>query len=171
MRRLRLRNQPGRANTDTPPRADAEVAGLLAARLDRAAQRRLGRSLAVLHASAGGCGGCALEVGSLRGMAFDLERHGLSFVSSPRHADVLLVTGPLTHAMRGPAESVWTAMPDPKWLVAVGACAIDGGMFAGSYAVLGGIGVALPVDITVYGCPPSPAAVLTALLTLIEANR
>jgi Ni,Fe-hydrogenase III small subunit len=155
---------------DTPGTADAEIAGLLAARLDSAAQRRLGRSLAVLHAKAGGCSGCAQETTALRGTAYDLERYGLSFVTSPRHADVLLVTGPLTHAMRGAIESVWTAMPEPRWLVAVGACAIDGGIFAGSYAVAGGIGVALPVDITVAGCPPSPTAMLTALLTLIEAN-
>jgi len=149
----------------------AEIAGLLAARLDSASQRRLGRSLAVLHASAGGCGGCAQETSALRGAAYDLERYGLFFVSSPRHADVLLVTGPLTYAMRATMEEVWTAMPEPKWLVAAGACAIDGGMFAGSYAVEGGIGAVLPVDIIVSGCPPSPAALLDALLTVIEANR
>ena len=159
-----------RPASDTPSAPDAEIAGLLAARLDGLAQRRLGRSLTVLHASAGGCSGCAQEVGALRGVAYELERHGLSFVDNPRHADVLLVTGPLTYAMRRAMESAWTAIPDPKWLVAVGACAIDGGIFAGSYAVAGGIGVALPVDIVVAGCPPSPAAVLSALLTLVEAN-
>lgn len=153
------------------PAHDADIAGVLAARLDSSAQRRLGRSLAVLHASAGGCGGCALETAALRGVAYEMQRHGLSFVGNPRHADVLLVTGPLTHAMRAAMENAWTAMPDPKWLVAAGACAIDGGIFAGSYAVDGGIGAALPVDIMVPGCPPSPSAILSALLTLIEANR
>ncbi len=150
---------------------DPEIAGVLAAQLDSAAQARLGRSLAVLHVAAGSCGGCAMEIGALQGVAYDLERHGLAFVASPRHADILLVTGPLTHAMRIAMESVWTAMPEPRWVVAVGACAIDGGLFAGSYAVQGGIGIALPVDLVVEGCPPDPASVLQALLTLVEANR
>ncbi len=150
---------------------DVEIAGALAAQLDSVAQARLGRSLALLHVAAGGCGGCAAEIGALHGVAYDLERHGLTFVGNPRQADVLLVTGPLTFAMRTAMEAVWTAMPEPRWVVAVGACAIDGGVFAGSYAVQGGIGTALPVDLIVEGCPPSPASVLTALLTLIEANR
>jgi Ni,Fe-hydrogenase III small subunit len=150
---------------------DLEIAGALAAQLDSAAQARLGRSLAILHVSAGGCGGCAMEIGALQGIPYGLERYGLTFVGSPRHADVLLATGPLTFAMRAAMESVWTAMPEPRWVVAVGACAVDGGLFAGSYAVPGGIGTALPVDLVVEGCPPSPASVLEALLTLIEANR
>ncbi len=166
-----LRGLKRRPVPDPAGLADIEVAGLLAARLDSAAQRRLGRSLAVLPLSAGGCGGCAQEIDALRGAAYDLERHGLCLVSNPRHADVLLVTGALTHNMRAMVESMWTAMPDPKWVVAAGACAIDGGMFAGSYAVEGGIGAALPIDIVVPGCPASPMAVMTALLTLIEANR
>ena len=112
-----------------------------------------------------------MEVGALGGVAYDLERYGLSFVDHPRRADVLLVTGPLTCAMRTAMESAWTAMPEPRWVVAVGGCAINGGVFAGSYAVQGGIGIALPVDLIVEGCPPSPATVLSALLTLIEANR
>ncbi len=164
------RNLLRRPASDSASPPDSEIAGLLAARLDNAAQLRLGRSLAVLQASAGGCSGCAQETRALSGVAYEMERHGLHFVSTPRHADVLLVTGPLTHAMRAAMEAVWTAMPDPKWVVAVGACAIDGGVFANSYAVEGGIDAALPVDIIVPGCPPSPAAILTALLTLIEAN-
>lgn len=163
-----------RSATFSPPFAagppDLEVAGVLAARLDSVAQARLGRSLAVLQVGTGGCDGCAHEVKALRGVAYDLKRHGLSFVDSPRHADVLLVTGALTHAMRGPMKEAWMAMPAPKWVVAIGACAIDGGVFAGSYAVQGGIDGTLPVDIIVPGCPPSPASVLTALLTVIEAN-
>lgn len=160
-----------RPAADAAGSADMEIAGVLAAQLDSAAQARLGRSLAILHVTAGGCGGCAMEIGALQGVAYDLERHGLSFVDSPRHADILLTTGPLTQAMRAAMESVWTAMPEPRWVVAVGACAIDGGPFAGSYAVQGGIGMALSVDLLVEGCPASPASVLQALLTLIEANR
>lgn len=162
---LLRRPRPGRAG---PP--NTEVAGRLAARLDGAAQARLGRSVALLHVAAGGCNGCALETAALRGVAYDLERHGLRFVASPRHADVLLVTGPLTYAMRTALEAVWAATPEPRWVVAVGTCAIDGGVFAGGYAVEGGIGKAIPVDLIVPGCPPTPAAVLIALLTLIEAN-
>ena len=152
---------------DTP---NPDVAGTLAAQLDSAAQVRLGRSLAVLHIGAGGCSGCAMEVQALRGVAYDLERHGLCFVASPRHADVLLVTGAPTLAMRTALETAQAAMPEPGWIVAVGDCACNGGEFAGSYAVLGGIGAVLPVDLVVPGCPPAPAAVLMALLTLIEAN-
>ena len=154
--------------------AGAPAGGIARARpgpVGTPAQARLGRSLAILHVAAGGCGGCATEIDALGGVAYDLERHGLAFVGNPRQADVLLVTGPLTAAMRTAMESVWTAMPEPRWVVAVGACAIDGGVFAGSYAVQGGIGIALPVDLIVEGCPPSPASVLSALLTLIEANR
>ena len=164
----RLFRHPAADPADAP---DVEIAGALAAQLDSAAQARLGRSLAILHVAAGGCGGCATEIDALRGAAYDLERHGLAFVSNPRQADVLLVTGPLTAAMRTAMEGVWTAMPEPRWVVAVGACAIDGGPFAGSYAVQGGIGTALPVDLLVEGCPAAPASVLQALLTLIEANR
>lgn len=159
--------RPAADPADAP---DMEIAGALAAQLDDAAQARLGRSLAILHVTAGGCGGCAMEVGALQGVAYELERHGLTFVGSPRHADILLVTGPLTQAMRTAMESVWTAMPEPRWVIAAGTCAIDGGPFAGSYAVQGGIGMALSVDLIIEGCPPAPASVLQALLTLIEAN-
>lgn len=150
--------------------ADAEAAGALAARLDGAAQARLGRSLALFHAGAAECGGCAMELRALEGAAYDLRRHGLSFVAEPGAADVLLVSGAVTHALRGPLAAAWVAMPAPKWVVALGGCAIDGGIFAGGYAVLGGAGAVVPVDLVVPGCPPSPAEMLRALLALIEAN-
>jgi len=153
---------------DAPP--DAALAGQLAAKLDALSQARLGRSLALFHVGGGGCGGCELELRALRGAAYGLERLGLTFVASPRHADVLLVTGPPTRAMAEPLRRAWEAVPDPKWVVAVGACAIDGGVFAGSYAVLGGVGAVLTVDMVIPGCPPSPAQVLQGLRTLIEAN-
>ena len=163
----RLFRHPAADPADAP---DVEIAGVLAAQLDSAAQARLGRSLAILHVAAGGCGGCALEVGALQGVAYDLERHGLSFVSSPRHADILLVTGPLTRNLREALERTWVATPDPKWVVALGGCAIDGGLFRGGYAVVGGVGEAVPVDLTIPGCPPSPAMILAGLRTLVEAN-
>lgn len=161
----------GRLRAAEPPGlADAELAGSLAAELDAAARARLGRSLGVFAVSAGGCGACALELRALRGTVYDLERLGLRFVGSPRQADVLLMTGPLTRVMAEPVAQAWAAMPGPKWAVALGACAIDGGPFAGSYAVLGGVGGAVPVSMSILGCPPAPASILAGLRTLIEAN-
>lgn len=150
--------------------ADAELAGTLAAKLDRAAQARLGRSLALYVVQAGDCGGCALELHALRGTAYRLERLGLAFVASPRQADVLLVSGALTRALAEPVRLAWEAAAAPKWVVAVGDCAVSGGMFKGSYAVLGGVAEAVPVDILVPGCPPTPTTVLAILAALIEAN-
>jgi Ni,Fe-hydrogenase III small subunit len=150
--------------------ADAETIKSLNARLEAAAQVRLGRSLALRHVNTGSCNGCELELRALTNVVYDLERFGLRFVDSPRHADVLLVTGPLTRNLRTALEQVWDATPDPKWVVALGDCAVDGGVFKGSYAVLGGAGVCVPVDLTIGGCPPSPARILAGLRTLLEAN-
>ncbi len=150
--------------------ADAELAGTLAAKLDRAAQARLGRSLALYVVQAGDCGGCALELRALQGAAYRLERLGLCFVTTPRHADVLLVSGALTRALAEPVRLAWEAAAEPKWVVAVGDCAVSGGLFKGSYAVLGGVAEAVPVDVAVPGCPPAPAGILGILASLIEAN-
>ncbi len=124
--------------------------------LDRAARRRLGRSLSIREVDAGSCNGCELEIHALNNAFYDLERFGLRFVASPRHADVLLVTGPVTKNMREALERTYDATPDPKWVVAVGDCAVDGGMFAGSYAVVGGVAEVVPVDLHIRGCPPTP---------------
>ena len=97
----------------------------------------------------------------------DLERFGLRFVASPRHADVLMVTGRWTRNMREALERTWAATPAPKWVVVVGVCAIDGGLFAGGYACEGGVGDVVPVDLAIPGCPPSPTALLKGLLTLL----
>ena len=150
--------------------ADPQTVASLAARLDAAAQARLGRSLAIRHVNAGSCNGCELELRALLGPLYALERFGLRFVESPRHADVLLVTGPLTRNLREALEQAWDATPDPKWVVAVGDCAVDGGVFRGSYAVLDGAGSVVPVDLTINGCPPSPARLLAGLRALLEAN-
>jgi Ni,Fe-hydrogenase III small subunit len=149
---------------------DRETTESLSARLEAAAQTRLGRSLAILHVNTGSCNGCELELRALNNVLYDLERFGLRFVESPRHADVLLVTGPLSRNLRSALEQAWDAAPDPKWVVAVGDCAVDGGVFKGSYAVLGGTGLSVPVDLTINGCPPSPARILAGLRTLLEAN-
>ena len=100
-------------------------------------------------------------------MLYDLERFGLRFVASPRHADVLLVTGPVTRNMREALERTWRATPDPKWVVAAGDCAIDGGCFAGSYAVEGGVAAVIPVDLRIPGCPPRPVEILRGLVGLL----
>jgi Ni,Fe-hydrogenase III small subunit len=163
----------GPATERAAPVADATTKAL-ATQLDGVARAKLGRSLAIRHVDAGSCNGCELETHALNNIVYDLERFGLRFVASPRHADVLLVTGPLSRNMREALLLTWQSTPDPKWVVAVGDCAIDGGVFKGSYAVdgsgTGGIAAGVPVDLKVPGCPPTPAAVLTALRTLIEIN-
>jgi len=150
-----------------PATADAATAELAAA-LDRAARQRLGRSLSIREVDAGSCNGCELEINALNNAFYDLERFGLRFVASPRHADVLLVTGPVTRNMEEALLRTWRATPDPKWVVAVGDCAADGGVFAGSYACVGGVATVVPVDIHIRGCPPRPAEILAGLLALIE---
>ena len=140
----------------------------LARSLDRAARRRLGRSLAIRQIDAGSCNGCELEVHALNNPFYDLERFGIRFVASPRHADVLLVTGPVTKNMREALERTYHATPSPKWVVALGDCARDGGCFAGSYAVVGGVSEVVPVALHILGCPPSPTEILSGLLTLLE---
>ena len=151
-----------------PPADDAAVAELATA-LDRAARRQLGRSLSIREVDAGSCNGCELEIAALNNAFYDLERFGLRFVASPRHADVLLVTGPVTKNMREALERTYRATPDPKWVVGVGDCAIDGGVFAGSYAcVSGGVRSVVPVDLHIRGCPPRPEQMLRGLLALLE---
>ena len=156
--------------TEKPvPVVDATVRALVA-NLDAAAQRRLGRSLAIRHVDCGSCNGCELEIHAVNNIVYDLERFGLHFVASPRHADVLLVTGPLTTNLREALLRTLEATPDPKWVVGLGDCAVDGGVFKGSYAVEGGIGAAVPVDLLIPGCPPTPNQILAGLRVLIEAN-
>lgn len=150
-----------------PPADDAALAEL-AVRVEHSAQRRLGRSLSIREVDAGSCNGCELEVHALNNAFYDLERFGLRFVASPRHADVLMVTGPASKNMREALQRTHNATPDPKWVVAVGDCAANGGIFAGSYAVLGGVHNVVPVDLHIRGCPPRPAQLLAGLLTLLE---
>ncbi len=147
-----------------------EVVTALRERLDGAAQRRLGRSLAIRQVDAGSCNGCELEINALQNVAHDLERYGLRFVASPRHADVLLVTGPLTRNMAEALLRCRAATPEPVWIVAAGDCAVDGGVFKGSYAVLGGVEAALMPDLIIRGCPPTPMELLEGLVALVEAN-
>lgn len=156
--------------TEAQPPPEQPNIDALAARLKASALRRLGRSLAIRMVDSGSCNGCELEIQMLGSIVYDLERFGLRFVASPRHADVLLVTGPVTRNMQNALMRTWQATPDPKWVVAIGDCAIDGGVFKGSPAIIGGIDAALPVDLVIRGCPPSPETILCGLCALIEAQ-
>ena len=168
MRRTLFESLLNRPLTEAPPQADAAALAELATKVDVAARRRLGRSLSIREVDAGSCNGCELEIHALNNAFYDLERFGFRFVASPRHADVLLVTGPVTRNMREALLRTYNATPDPKWVVAVGTCARDGGIFAGSYAVMGGVSAVLPVDLHIAGCPPRPLDLLKGLLALLE---
>lgn len=157
--------------TEPAPGRNELATAELAEKVDRAARRRLGRSLSIRQVDAGSCNGCELEIHALNNAFYDLERFGLRFVASPRHADVLLVTGPVTTNMREALQRSWAATPDPKWVVAVGDCALDGGIFKDSYAVVGGVSAVVPVDLHIRGCPPTPTALLEGLLALLELSR
>ena len=170
MRRILFEGLMRRPLTEAPPVADDDVLAELAANVDRAARRRLGRSLSIREVDAGSCNGCELEIHALNNAFYDLERFGLRFVASPRHADVLLVTGPVTRNMREALARTYDATPDPKWVVSVGDCALNGGLFSGSYAVVGGVSAVVPVDLHIPGCPPRPTQLLKGLLSLLEAS-
>ncbi len=153
--------------TESSPGADDPELAALAREVKAAAERTLGRSLAIRHVDAGSCNGCELEIHALSNAFYDIERFGFRFVASPRHADVLLVTGPVTLNMREALARTSAATPAPKWVVAAGACAADGGVFAGGYALANGVAAVLSVDLVIPGCPPSPAALMKGLLALM----
>jgi Ni,Fe-hydrogenase III small subunit len=158
--------------TEDAPAPDVDALAELAGAVDAAAQARLGRSLSIRQVDAGSCNGCELEIHALGNPYYDLERFGLKFVASPRHADVLLVTGPVTHNMAEALRRTWAATPDPKWVIASGDCAINGGVFAGSYACIGAVENVVPVHLRIRGCPPTPLQLLEGLLALLaQADR
>lgn len=132
-----------------------------------AVARRLGRSLAIRQVDAGSCNGCELEIHALNNAFYDIERFGVRFVASPRHADLLLVTGPVTHNMREALERTYAATPAPKWVVAVGDCGAGCGVFEGSYACVGAVSKVIPVDLVIRGCPPTPVDFLRGLSSLL----
>ena len=167
MRRILFESLLRRPLTEAPPPVEDAMLAELAGAVDRAARQRLGRSLSIREVDAGSCNGCELEIHALNNAFYDLERFGLRFVASPRHADVLMVTGPVTMNMRQALARTYHATPDPKWVVAVGDCAADGGIFSGSYAVVGGVSGVVPVDLHIRGCPPRPIQLLQGLLTLL----
>jgi len=168
MRKLLFENLFASPLTESQPLPDDAAAAELAALLGARARRRLGRSLSIREVDAGSCNGCELEIHALNNSYYDVERFGLRFVASPRHADVLLVTGPVTRNMQDALRLTYEATPGPKWVVACGDCAKDGGCFAGSYAVTGGVSAVIPVDLHIPGCPPPPLAILRGLLALLD---
>ncbi len=170
MRRVLLEGVLGGPLTENAPEANDPELVALAQEVEISANAVLGRSLSIRHVDAGSCNGCELEIHALGNAFYDLERFGLRFVASPRHADVLLVTGPVTRNMREALERTYAATPAPKWVIASGACAKDGGVFAGSYAIAGGVADIVPVDLHIPGCPPSPAALLKGLLALMRGR-
>jgi Ni,Fe-hydrogenase III small subunit len=167
-RQLRAALRAGIVTEPAPSTTEIEALG---ARLGAEIRARFGRSLAIRQVDAGSCNGCELEIGALVGPHYDLERFGLSIVASPRHADCLLVTGPVTRNMAEALRRTWEATPDPKIVIAVGDCGRDGGIFAGSYAVVGGVGDVIPVDAVIPGCPPSPRALLAGMLDALGRRR
>jgi Ni,Fe-hydrogenase III small subunit len=171
MRRTLLRNFFSRPVTEpvaVERSAAIETAGT---ELRETIERRLGRSLAIRQVDAGSCNGCELEIHALNNAFYDIERFGMRFVASPRHADLLLVTGPVTHNMREALERTYAATPSPKWVVAAGDCAAGCGVFAGSYACAGAVAKIIPVDLVIRGCPPPPLDLLQGLLVLMSGGR
>jgi len=170
MRKRLLGNLFGGSATEmAPPPGEVELEEVGRA-LEREAGRRLGRSLSIREVDAGSCNACELEINALSNPYYDIERFGIRFVASPRHADVLLVTGPVTKNMREALERTYNATPNPKWVVAVGDCACTGGIFADSYACVGPVSEVLPVDLRIRGCPPRPIELLKGLLALLQRN-
>ena len=140
----------------------------LARQVEARTRRLLGRALAIRQVDAGSCNGCELEISGLTSPVYDIERFGIHFVASPRHADLLLVTGPVTRNMEVPLRKTYEATPDPKLVVAVGDCARTCGVFRGSYAVAGSVDQIIPVDAFVAGCPPEPADILRGILAALD---
>jgi len=149
------------------PGNDAQIE-ILARQIDERARKIFGRSLHIREVDAGSCNGCELEIGALNNPYYDLERFGMHFVASPRHADCLLVTGPVTRNMADPLKRTYEATPAPKIVVATGDCAYDCGVFAGGYAVVGPVSSILPVDSVVRGCPPAPREILLGILAALD---
>lgn len=152
--------------TEPPPHdADVEALGI---EIKRRIDRRFRGSLAIRQVDAGSCNGCELEIHALNNPFYDVERFGVHFVASPRHADVLLVTGPVSRHMEAALRRTWEATPRPKWVIASGDCACHGGEFGVSYASRGAVENVIPVDVKIPGCPPTPTILMTALLRLME---
>ena len=167
MRTLLLKSLFATPLTIAGPEAEDAALAEVGRALEQRARRLFGRSLTIREVDAGSCNGCELEIHALNNAIYDVERFGIKFVASPRHADVLLVTGPVTKNMKVALERTYAATPDPKWVVAAGDCAAGCGVFADSYATIGSLDKVVPVDLVIKGCPPKPIDLLKGLLTLM----
>ncbi|MBI5006981.1 MAG: NADH-quinone oxidoreductase subunit B family protein [Nitrosomonadales bacterium] len=156
--------------TETPPQAD-ESMRLIEQRLQQEILDVFGGALSIRQVDAGSCNGCELEIHAVNNAYYNIEGLGIKFVASPRHADLLLVTGPVSRHMEEALKRTWDATPEPKLVVAVGDCACDGGIFGESYASCGKVANVIPVDVVVSGCPPTPVAILQGILTAISAKK
>jgi Ni,Fe-hydrogenase III small subunit len=156
--------------TEAPPRPDATLR-VTGERLADEILRVFGGSLAIRHVDAGSCNGCELEIHMLTNAYYNIEALGIKFVASPRHADLLLVTGPVSRNMETALKRTYVAVPDPKLVVAVGDCGCTGGIFGESYASCGRVANVIPVDVAVPGCPPTPIALMQGILTAIATKR
>jgi Ni,Fe-hydrogenase III small subunit len=156
--------------TEPAPQAD-EALRASAQRLSDAILAHFGRALSIRHVDAGSCNGCELEIHALNSPFTNPERLGVKFVASPRHADLLLVTGPVSRNMETALRRTWEATPDPKLVVAIGDCGCTGGIFGESYASCGRVSNVIPVDVAVPGCPPTPEAILQGILTAVSGAR
>jgi len=170
MRKLLFENLFGKPATEASPGSDDAALQEIGRALERETRNLLGRSLSIREVDAGSCNACELELHALNNAYYDVERFGIRFVASPRHADVLLVTGPVTKNMREALERTYRATPNPKWVVAVGDCACSGGLFRSSYACVGPVDEVLKVDLHILGCPPRPVELLKGLLALLRKN-
>jgi len=157
--------------TEVAPIIDDASLEAIGIELRRLIDARFERSLAIRQVDAGSCNGCELEIHALNNPFYDIERFGVHFVASPRHADVLLVTGPVSRHMETALRRTWRATPSPKWVIAAGSCACDGGEFGVSYASCGAVENVIPVDIKIPGCPPTPLTLLKGLLAALQVPR
>jgi Ni,Fe-hydrogenase III small subunit len=156
--------------TEAAPLPD-EALRVATQRLHEEILRVFGNALNIRHVDAGSCNGCELEIHSVNNAYYNIEGLGIKFVASPRHADMLLVTGPVSRHMVTALKRTFDATPEPKLVVAIGECACDGGMFGESYASCGRVANVIPVDVAVSGCPPSPIAILQGILTAISVQK
>ena len=153
--------------TEPAPQAD-EALRQIEQRLSETLAKHFGRSLAIRHVDAGSCNGCELEIHACNGPHYNLERLGIRFVASPRHADLLLVTGPVSRNMETALRRTYDATPEPKLVVAIGDCGCSGGIYGEGYATLGKVSNVIPVDVAVPGCPPEPLAIIQGILTAVS---
>jgi len=167
---LRILNKIRKTGIVTEPVARDRPLDQLGFKLKRLVDRRMRGSFAIREVDAGSCNGCELEVHALNNPFYDVERFGVHFVASPRHADALLVTGPVSRHMAAALKRTYAATPAPKWVIAMGDCAVDGGEFGHCYATLGGVEQILSVDLVIPGCPPTPTALLQGLLALLQTQ-